>query len=37
MKEAVSIKAIWLGNDLSLKLIQNEIRQIGQSTKSRNN
>jgi len=37
MKEAVSIKAIWLENDVSSEIIQNEIRNIGQSTKPRNN
>jgi hypothetical protein len=37
MKEAVSIKAIWLGNDISSKIIQNEIRQLGQSKKLRKN
>jgi hypothetical protein len=33
MQEAVSIKATWLGNDLSSEIIQNEIRQLGQATK----
>jgi hypothetical protein len=36
MKEAVSIKSIWLGNDVSSEIIQNEIRQLGQSTKHKN-
>jgi hypothetical protein len=30
MKEAVSIKAIWLGNDISSEIIRNEIHQLGQ-------
>lgn len=36
MKEAVSIKAIWLGNNIPFEVIQNEIRQLDQSKKPRN-
>jgi hypothetical protein len=37
MKNAAAIKAIWLGNDISSEILQNEIKQLGVSTKNRNN
>jgi hypothetical protein len=35
MKEAASIKATWLGNEISQEIIQNEIRQLSRSAESK--